>query len=362
MPPDFGSPLMPHGGYENLRSYAVAEVVYDATVIFCDRFSEKTSRTHDPLVQAARSGVRNISEGSGAAATCHEFKELHQSNVSIGDKAADRTTSWSGIDLLDDAALAMHSKFKTAIVLILALLWSRPCAFAADAAKDLLWSKAVAVAAANAGWVPGLTITRSEVLRKGQVIGVHEMWRRSKPGAKSEVVTETVKILEDGKDVTKQEEKKNKVKGDPEKADGKWGGNPFDAGVQDRLSIKVVDRCRTIDGQACVGYAFELRNTNGPLVKGTAWLEKNIGVPLEIENMTLDPLPDKHLTRLVLTTRYAITASGDWLVKTMTANSTMSVMLIKADGRTTTTFSEHWKRHRHETTASKDGNNVPKDD
>ena len=28
------SPLLPHGGYEKLRSYKVAEAVYDATVVF----------------------------------------------------------------------------------------------------------------------------------------------------------------------------------------------------------------------------------------------------------------------------------------------------------------------------------------
>ncbi|GAA5136870.1 hypothetical protein GCM10023213_12650 [Prosthecobacter algae] len=58
--PDPNSPLLPHGGYENLRSYVVAEAVYDATVVFCNRFIEKSSRTHDQMIQAARSGVRNI--------------------------------------------------------------------------------------------------------------------------------------------------------------------------------------------------------------------------------------------------------------------------------------------------------------
>jgi len=65
--------LLPHGGYEKLRSYKVAEAVYDATVVFCDRFIAKRSRTHDQMVQAARSGVRNISEGSGAAATSRKM-------------------------------------------------------------------------------------------------------------------------------------------------------------------------------------------------------------------------------------------------------------------------------------------------
>ena len=75
-----GSPLMPHGGYEKLRAYRVAEVVYDARVVFCDRFIDKRSRTHDQMVKAARSGVRNISEGSGAGATSKKT-EIHLTNV-----------------------------------------------------------------------------------------------------------------------------------------------------------------------------------------------------------------------------------------------------------------------------------------
>ena len=78
---DSNSPLLPHGGYEHLRSYKVAQAVYDATVVFCDRFIDKRSRTHDQMVQAARSGVRNISEGSGAAATSKKM-EIKLTNVS----------------------------------------------------------------------------------------------------------------------------------------------------------------------------------------------------------------------------------------------------------------------------------------
>jgi len=84
------STLLPHGGYEKLRSYKVAEVVYDATVIFCDRFIDKRSRTHDQMVQAARSGVRNISEGSGAAATSRktEIKLTNVARASLSDELA----------------------------------------------------------------------------------------------------------------------------------------------------------------------------------------------------------------------------------------------------------------------------------
>jgi len=49
--------IPPHGGYRNLKSYQTAEIVYDATVVFCDRFIDKRSRTHDQMVQAARRAV-----------------------------------------------------------------------------------------------------------------------------------------------------------------------------------------------------------------------------------------------------------------------------------------------------------------
>jgi len=61
--------IPPHGGYRNLKSYQTAEIVYDATVAFCDRFIDKRSRTHDQMVQAARSGKQNIAEGSIASGT-----------------------------------------------------------------------------------------------------------------------------------------------------------------------------------------------------------------------------------------------------------------------------------------------------
>jgi four helix bundle suffix protein len=61
--------IPPHGGYQKLKSYKNAEIVYDATVKFCDKFIDRRSRTHDQMVQAARSGKQNIAEGSMASGT-----------------------------------------------------------------------------------------------------------------------------------------------------------------------------------------------------------------------------------------------------------------------------------------------------
>ncbi len=74
-------PLIPvHGGYRHLKSFQVAQLAYDVTVRFCDRYVSRRSRTHDQMVQAARSGVQNIAEGSQAAGTSKKT-ELKLTNV-----------------------------------------------------------------------------------------------------------------------------------------------------------------------------------------------------------------------------------------------------------------------------------------
>ena len=72
--------LPPHGNYRELLSYQKAEIVYDLTYRFCQRFLNKGDRTIDQMVQAARSGKKNILEGSKAALTSKET-EIKLTNV-----------------------------------------------------------------------------------------------------------------------------------------------------------------------------------------------------------------------------------------------------------------------------------------
>ena len=69
-----------HGGYRKLKSFQVAQLVYDLTVRFCEIYVDRFSRTRDQMVQAARSGVQNIAKGSQASATSRKT-ELKLTNV-----------------------------------------------------------------------------------------------------------------------------------------------------------------------------------------------------------------------------------------------------------------------------------------
>lgn len=69
-----------HGGYKKLLTYQKAEIIYDGTVYFCNKFLERSDRTRDQMIQAARSGKQNIAEASMASATSKET-EIKLTNV-----------------------------------------------------------------------------------------------------------------------------------------------------------------------------------------------------------------------------------------------------------------------------------------
>jgi len=77
---EFEKLIPKHGGYRKLKSFQIAQLVYDVTVRFCQWYIDRSSRTCDQMVQAARSGVQNIAEGSQASGTSKKT-ELKLTNV-----------------------------------------------------------------------------------------------------------------------------------------------------------------------------------------------------------------------------------------------------------------------------------------
>ncbi len=72
-----------HGGYERTKTWQLADLIYDVTVRFCDKFVDRRSRTHDQMVQAARSGAQNLQEGSMDSAVSKKI-ELKLTGIARG--------------------------------------------------------------------------------------------------------------------------------------------------------------------------------------------------------------------------------------------------------------------------------------
>lgn len=66
--------LLRQGHYQTLLSFEKAEVVYDLTFRFAHKYLSKGDRTIDQMIQSARSGKKNILEGSKASVTSKEME------------------------------------------------------------------------------------------------------------------------------------------------------------------------------------------------------------------------------------------------------------------------------------------------
>ena len=80
-----------HGGFRKLKAFQVAELCYDYTCRFCERYVPVKDRHFDQMVQAARSGYQNIGEGSEDSATSKKL-EMNLTNVaksSLGELERD---------------------------------------------------------------------------------------------------------------------------------------------------------------------------------------------------------------------------------------------------------------------------------
>lgn len=140
--------IPPHGGYHDLKSYQMAEIIHDATVVFCDRFIDRRSKvignhfsehreregmalralpvegaTQAPVIaqmlQAARSGKQNIAEGSVASGTSKktELKLVGVARASLEELLVDFQ------DFLRQKALLLWGKEHAKAKEVRALAW-----------------------------------------------------------------------------------------------------------------------------------------------------------------------------------------------------------------------------------------------
>ncbi len=111
----------PHGGYRSLKSYQMAEIIYDATAVFCNLFVDRRSRTYDQMLQAARSGKQNIAEGSMVSGTSKksELKLIGIARASLEELLLDYN------DFLRHRGLALWEKGYQKAQAIRKLAWER---------------------------------------------------------------------------------------------------------------------------------------------------------------------------------------------------------------------------------------------
>ena len=229
---------------------------------------------------------------------------------------------------------------------------------ATEANPDSLWEKAVELSEANQGMIPGLMVMRmEEVNKRGEPKNdneYYEVWTRHTPGKNGDVVEETVKVVENGKDITdqaktereeaerKEEMPKAADREDEESGPLSWSSySPFRPKDQRDYSFQATGEEEVVSGRPCAVYQFEGTTEKGGSRSGKAWLEEKTGVPVRIK-YTQDDVPE-HVKTCWTTTDFEYAPDGSPHTTELAVVMTAGTLFFKQHHRLTITMSEYWR-------------------
>ncbi|MCK4413851.1 MAG: hypothetical protein KAY32_09920 [Candidatus Eisenbacteria sp.] len=235
---------------------------------------------------------------------------------------------------------------------------------------DPLWQKAVALAARNAGWIPGLAVQRVEDMDGDwQVKGVEEYWIRISPDSSGGLDHELIKAIKDGKDRTEKERKK--AAEEERKADERqrkeeekrrreaekrgeiyvppeeqkryeiFGGPlPFDPEIQDSVSVRRVTATDPPPGPPSIAFEFTQPLSRERSLRGIAWLDAETGAPIE-GRFAPAPLPGR-VKEMEMRMRFTTTPDGAWYPTELFIRAMGKFLFFKKRVQSTLTLSDYW--------------------
>lgn len=227
-------------------------------------------------------------------------------------------------------------------------------ASAGPAAAPPLWSKALALAAAQESLVPGKIVMHQELRsRSGELEHFGDTTLQVVPGKDGDVRAEVAAASEDGKDVTaearrRQQEEEAKAakraKKTPEDGEASvdLGDTPFAPKMRSKTTVRETAERRTVDGRACVVHEISWPAKDGGRNKGRICLDEETGAPRDLV-FSPDPLP-KHVSAGKTSVRYRDDAPDGWRPRDMTIDGEGGILFIKKKFHMVMTFSDYLRR------------------
>jgi hypothetical protein len=223
-------------------------------------------------------------------------------------------------------------------------------ALSAEPASDSLWARAVALWGANDDLVPGLIEMRmQEVDKEGRAKHegeFQEIRSALSLGEDGEIRYETLRVVENGEDVTalekaRADERKEKGGGDDSGSHEVERYSPFDPSSQAGVSERALGGGGIVGGRNTMLYEFTETGEDGRKVMGKAWLDAGSGSPVVIE-YTLDPLPSR-VKRMTTRLEYEQAASDSLVVRRMVMDVSGGFLFFKKHYHMDMEFDDYWR-------------------
>ena len=236
------------------------------------------------------------------------------------------------------------------LLLILIVTLVAPASVAAQtvAPGDTLWQKAVAVAAANARWVPGLLVeketTKNAKGRVEEATEVHVRLFRNEAGA---IDAQVLEVRENGALITEAAEALVLASLEEELAEDE-ADNPFAPAVQNNVVARRLAQSQPIEGRHTVAFAYT-QHTPTTTWEGTAWLDAETGVPLRLATRPHDMPPNEDAVAVTALSMQAIynAEAGAWYPTRVQVDLAFTLryalfLTFRGTVENVTTLSQYW--------------------
>ena len=179
-----------------------------------------------------------------------------------------------------------------------------PALIARGEDPDILWQKAVTLAAGNADLFPGTIIQLEKVRMEDGTLLQDSETTLKLYNDDGEVGVDVVSAVVNGKDVTKKA-RRNLARSESEI--DHTVEHPFMAEAQANISRTPSDMNETIGGRKCVKYSFTYADEESEW-EGETWIEKGTGIPVQTKaSLATVPLVENDVT---ISTLHTLTEYG----------------------------------------------------
>ena len=194
------------------------------------------------------------------------------------------------------------------------------CIQAKDIKGDPLWQKAVAIARANKGWVPGCAVLRIEILNKH-----------------GEVEQQEETLLDFASQDTGEAPTGPYVDQSSLNIAGK---SPFEPEFQNEVSARITGETKDIEGRQCVRYNY-VWHREAEVLTGTAWLEQETGMPVKTESSGKESIRSGFSSRQRVTVIFHNESGDAWFPQSMIMEMEAGLLSLGRNFRITLEYQDY---------------------
>lgn len=207
-----------------------------------------------------------------------------------------------------------------------------------------LWEKASAYSSSH-HWVPGRLVQHELTCDlRGRVEEDRRLVIGYSPGSRNQIRKDLLSAEENGKDVSWKLRAAQEETVSLEKL---IGDSPFTPADGQQVSFHFNGERRSIKGHVCFGFGF-IFITGKATVEGSAWLDKQTGLPVEIHSRVIS-VPfmqgSAKVASYMKSEYYILTGKGDCLLERTQVEMDVAVpkLWFKGKVKSTSVYKNHWK-------------------